>query len=1016
MLTSWTRVLQVFELSCPQQIGPIGNNALHKVIVDYVEEEIKGAENAEVRAMMSNMSCGRTDGGKQREPNIVRFDNSIVAADLEDLVTTPDYAHDDDNANACPPATTSNPVTAQPAEVFLHSVCDEGSKSTIKLFNLRDTGPDMLLRVLVDPGRELQHVVYTGFTCRAAKWSPRDVFYAFNGRVGEPIVSEGGDSLRPLFACDLVRLRGVVEDDELEGKEETTPTAPQDPELKHWKFRGDQRGVKQFLDGMGETELVDPDTAPDVSEMPSDARKYNTAPEYQTRTYGRSRRPAVMEPISDEEDVEPSSTEDTEDEDEGDAGSNASSDDSGASQNSMLMMLRNYGPQPATTGEESLVATNAREETPSVSTPRADTSTLGSVLGPSNFQTVSFGGSAAAKVLRHVESSYAKVDKNGLTGNAKLQAEWEHAVPMPSPRKPKNKHGIARRPPTQFEDLSPQPTSNSSAAMSLSTGPDVRAASLAPTPTSSFGAVVPTLEMPAECPGAEPEQQPWANRTVSSAVVTGDLVDVSTSRSRAGNGQVRPPPGFEESFGKPHATVPKSRPTVKSVPSKGDDSHLDDLIGLDFAEPEIKTSRQTSGNYQPATPTFPLFADLCNQQTPAKVAPPDDDDAIVERLQDTSSRKRPLRNTMRQKAGKKKKSGKGKKTASAKPKTELPLPSPPPPPKPKKVEESSSTEAGQHGNEAAESSETNDSQPPTRTTKETEIEKLLAQVEHLHGLPDVELQVSFGMLMVRSKDESFRSGNFNASKLQSRLQAQQNAGELLTDFFERLTASDTDAAYLFDLLPGEALEPKVEYEIGIRLLLGEERTIKFDQNDRDTVKVFAPEQTAVTLFMHYPIRVHDARSRVIKSERATDVDPVHLTQFLSSIHSLDNPPNFKALVPRTAFSVNYVHVNRIFTKEIVPGVQLRVVETQDLHLAPVSDSENFNLLATSTSRAAMVDTHRQWYECSLHLAPVGGVMGEVLQSLIDRMVAEMDGVGFCNRGPYWMTEKEVEDVRKAKFW
>lgn len=175
--------------------------------------------------------------------------------------------------------------------ILLHSVSEEMHTSTLKLFNWRDTGTGLLERTLVSPDRAAREAVYRGFTCRAAKWDPLQGCYTFNGRSGASIDEPG-----ELPPCIFFQLIGQLQ------PADGTDKAIQDQglaDVQQLKFVGGAPRVDQFLDGMYKTELVDPEAARDPSEVPTDAQKYNATPHYQTRQYGRSRRPATMEPAFD---------------------------------------------------------------------------------------------------------------------------------------------------------------------------------------------------------------------------------------------------------------------------------------------------------------------------------------------------------------------------------------------------------------------------------------------------------------------------------------------------------------------------------------------------------------------------------------------------------------------------------------------------------------------------------------------------------------------------------------------
>lgn len=948
-------------------------------------------------------------------------------ADLRPATTDDDEVVDEELETAVDDGLAPVTVDSFQAQAgFLHSISAE-CNSTLKLFNLRDTGAGMLERTLVHPGHKLQDAVYRGFTCRAARWDPGLQFYAFNGRSGEPIEVLETDDSAALPECTFTPLRGDVR---AAGDDETPDQGVGVPRARQWEFAGFTPTMNQFLDGMGKIdELVDPETARDPSELPSDARKYNEAPEHQVISVAKLRRPAPVEQNSDE-DEQSSSDDDSSSYTDRDAGEKAG--------HHILNKLGQHAVQTPQYSINVAPTANADESDASATTPKANMTSFGGSIGTTIPQTGHCTGSANTVPLSDYDRSYAKVDKNGLTGHAVLQAQWEHSNPVSSPKK-LNKHGVSKRAQTQIRDLPSQPTSSSSTAMSLSTGPDVPNRQDV-SPASSFSMLPPIAPLESSGYNAEfmpdtrwaSKPKPWAHNQHHSTSVTANIVDVSVPQSRTSTNLMHPPPGLDLSssklYGPPTGSSLRDRqvdengsvplqPSASAQPSSGEtmDRGSNKLVDLEWDEPIPTVSNaELMWNALALQPTVKSpdrkpHRQLAVGNRPIALLA---EDAIVERLQDQTNQDRPLRNTMRQKAGKTKKKGKSN-AGTPKPKAQLPKLTTPPPSKASKAIASTSKEAGSDGDPPRQQ---DFGDPSGVNLEESHIEKLLRQVESLHGRQDVKLEVAFGTLVVRPQDSDMCRENWSAAKLEERLQQEETKGDLRTDFFERLTTSATDARFMFDLLPFEKLPPHVEYEMTVRLLQGETRTIKFDQHDPASFAIFCPEQVAVALFMHYPIRVHDARSRVIKHELALDVDSEKVATFVSSISSLDDAPSFIAFVPTQAFNVEQVHVKSVFAKQVVPGVQLKVEEVQDLRLDPVANDRNYNFKATSAGRENMVDNHRLWYGCSLHLTPLGGVQGGVLQRLVDQMVAAIDGVGFHNKGPYVKTEIEEEPEVQVKFW
>lgn len=268
---------------------------------------------------------------------------------------------------------------------LMHSVSEDCDESKLKLFNLRDTGTGMLERSLVHPGLRAQEAVYRGFTCRAARWGPEQGCYVFNGRSGHPIEGAETDwSLEMMPPCSFVSLCGLVQqtDGVVQSSRDVEP-----PRVQTWNFVGEVPRVDQFLDHMGRIELVDPETAMDPSEVPSDAKKYNAEPETRLPP-GRTRRVAPVQALSETESDKSESEESSDDD-----------DDDGIGQDDVLNKLRNTSvAQPAASAANHVPAGRAPPGL-AVSASTANGTGLGSSAGQSHTQPQHAAAPAAGAAL-----------------------------------------------------------------------------------------------------------------------------------------------------------------------------------------------------------------------------------------------------------------------------------------------------------------------------------------------------------------------------------------------------------------------------------------------------------------------------------------------------------------------------------------------------------------------------------------------------------------------------------------
>lgn len=139
------------------------------------------------------------------------------------------------------------------------------------------------------------------------------------------------------------------------------------------------------------------------------------------------------------------------------------------------------------------------------------------------------------------------------------------------------------------------------------------------------------------------------------------------------------------------------------------------------------------------------------------------------------------------------------------------------------------------------------------------------------------------------------------------------------------------------------------------------------------------------------------------------------TSFISSLTTLDMPPGFTAIVPINHFSVERIFAKRRFYRSLhnKGGAQLVCTEVQELFLRSLNEP-NANLEATCSSREEMIAQHRLWWE-----AHVDGLSDPAeICEVAEKMVSQMDGIGYSNRGSWEHEPEQPEDSAPAEtpFW
>lgn len=282
------------------------------------------------------------------------------------------------------------------------------------------------------------------------------------------------------------------------------------------------------------------------------------------------------------------------------------------------------------------------------------------------------------------------------------------------------------------------------------------------------------------------------------------------------------------------------------------------------------------------------------------------------------------------------------------------------------------------------------------------LEKLFNEVisENEVGLMRIEIQ--FGLILVKHvNDKTYLDGVRDAAKMESKLnQARSN---LQTDLLPRLTTSELDAAHLLGLTGSHDISVQIEYDIYIKTTRGETRVVRFEETDPMNFTVLRTDNIRAKMFMHNPIHVWDAQAVITKLEPDDEMRGA-VAEFVKSIQSKDEAPSFDANVPANTFSVQSVHVKRIFTQQ-TGDVEARLAEVQDLWTSS-ANSNSYNFEAIATPEHLMTENQRLWWEYSLQADSVEMGTATRLQSMAGDIVSRIDGVGYENTGPFVAAEIE----------
>ncbi len=895
----------------------------------------------------------------------------------------PELSFDVDDATSndpCAPSVSSTNSALIPPSV-IHIISHQGSGNlTVKVFRLIELPTGSLERALTALDLPTIRAVKYARSIRAVRWDTAKRDYVFNARLGEAI-----DASR----VPILELLRTARFDSIEDQRaQASPTTHDDANnVQHFRFIGQVPTVQQFLAGMGETALVDPNEPP---QMPEDSERFLARPEYgPSSTAGRARVPRArsqsVTSTSDEDDDKDDEDDDDDDSTvtpinvfanlltatappnrraELDHGADSNGDNHPTTEHPITFAGLLQRPGNANIGQEQTSSPSTTSEQVSgitIPTRPVDRSTPPTSDGLQG-QTAQDSNTIPAHTR-----SYAAVDKMGLTVVASLQAEWENENNAQQTKEP-SRSGIRLRLALQNSAAHPQLQTGSDSGTQSGNMPAPHNDQLDRSSASRLNSEQGTS------PGSRYRRASrsglWATTPPPVWVSEGQLVDAETPAQATAHAAT-PPPGYLHNI---------------------QEELINDADAADV-------------------PTVDVTADHGGP--------------IVERLQPPLEPVR-LFNTMRQQKAKK---GSGSSStrqpkASGSNRVVLPMPEPPPAPRPNKTKSSSGDEPTSHRSltttaiDAAHNTHTTGGTSETTTNlaattasaKATTINKtfestgsldnqlniFVRQLASSQDLSGAQVKVQFGTILLRHpKDDNFLKGANEATWVEQKLR---EAGDAIrTEFLPRLTTSMDDAQHLLTSIPGSDITAQVCYEIHFKTSNGKVRVVRIDQTHRE-FQIVATDAKLGTAYIHYPIHVWDAE--VVVHKPTTDDTLIELCgKLVASMQTIGIAPSFQAFVQPGSPSVHKVYAKRIFSKTTTKRAIAMVTEVQDLSVQAISMG-GYNLQAVALPTQEMVKVQRLWWQCSLTLDDVTPASAGILQEEVDGIISRIDGVGFGNVGPW----------------
>ena len=928
----------VFLLVCGNHVGSALNERLGHIIRDYVASDTTNVKR-----------FAECDVG---DP----FDDYDVQ--LEEEVSLP-------------------PFELTSSDIHLVNFAGINALGRAKAFRVRELPPALWSRA-----RGRHENLADAISFRRVRWDQKSDQHVLDASVGHEL-QELTDEER----SDLGTLLDVLAFKDFTAKVKILKPHDPKPGFKHFKFVNGDPTVRQWLEGTGETRQVDPSDAP---EMLGDAQKFASGPPLQLNPLGRARRPLGMtlsELREPEMTVQPDRSEAQINNSFAalmNSGADGDSDtESNESSTNDASIIENIEPVDVVELVKAASDLAAIEDRAQSNAQSATGDKVDSVLAPisAGFNKAGVASAAESRPLHVGESfpsydkSYANVDGVGLCGDAVKQVNWENENPAELTTRRYNSR------PQTYEALAESRAA--SVAMSMSVGREIH-----PKPVTSM---TPMSYAATRLGGDEP----WANNIVPPVVPVPTGTLISTAESVQGDGRSKAPK-FPPGLFPPLGSSGTQQMTTANNPAVQMDS----------------VRVRGHSNVKTTQPSPELEEELVIQLD-------DDEDHVVERLQPQQESDSRLYQTMRQQAPKNKHSKKGTKASNNKTApsraARLELPSPPPPPRPQRA-----TNELQKQKPDAKSVDFIEPAQLYRHRLQQAIANL--QGSSTFGAEKADVVIQFGLALMTDAEDLAVNKALRYAEMQEQLDGLPTHCRR-TSFVTALGRKDKDGVYLLRLpttligsnSPYDGSSRLVEawtdgeehgiidkklYEITIVEPGGHSWLLIFGQENAKDVQITSTDMNQQSVFLHYPLRVWDARVRLLPAAtNGPEPDSILKRNIMTFLKTFDTPenarsqsrPEFEGTIPNSAFRVTSVLAKRVLTRRTLSSGTWKVTQIWDLHV----HMQRQNFAALAKPEQIMEHEGRLWWEAALQYD--GGHDDSEMEDLattMDQIMERLDPVGF----------------------
>jgi hypothetical protein len=881
------------------------------------------------------------------------------------------------------------PLQPPGASLDIHLVNFDGINplGRAKAFHVHELPPTLRCRA-----RNRHMNLANAITFRRVRWDQSSEQHVFDASVGHAL-----QELNTEEEADLATLLDVLAFTDFTAKVKIPKSLEPQPGFKYFEFVDEEPAVRQWLEGTGRTRQVDPRDEP---EMSGDARRFASGPSHHFNVLGRVRKPLglilteseepemIVEPEEVEEQINNSFAALLKSGADGDSDTESSettTDEASIVENNKPA---NIVELVGTASDFTIVEHRARPKVQSATDNKTDT-----VLAPTSSDgkrtrvTIPSGSGAfhLDESFPTYDKSYANVDGVGLCGDAVNQVNWEN----------ENVAGLSTRQ-TNARSQTYEALASSRAAsvsMSMSAGRDLHLKPITP------------MSYADTCLGGS---EPWARNVVAPivSVPTGTLIDADGSIHGDGRSKVpKFPPGLFPPLGSnENQQIRKTNsPNARKTHVGTRECELLDYPRM--TQPEDVQQTLTGELMRPDA--------RCEEELLMQFE--DDDFHVHERISSQRESMPRLFRTMEQQASKnkhqkkKKKHNAGSTRATPQRPSRLELPSPPPLPRPQREEP---------GRQRPEVKKAHPIEPAKlfQDRLQQAIGGLLMSVSVKAGMI-----IQFGLALMTDAGNLVLNKALRCAELQDKLD-RLPVQHRHASFLAALVRKNKDAVHLLrlpTLLPGSdspydgssqlaiawadngtyGINDKRLYEIEIVAPGGHTWTLEFDQNYPKDVHITLAGPHQQSVYVHYPLRVWDARVRLVSPTDGPEPDSILKRNILAFLDTFDTAmdargeqrPGFEAMIPNSAFRVASALAKRVLTRRTLASGTWKVTQVWDLHV----QAQYQSVMALAKAANIMEQEGRLWWEAALHCDDGKG-LGELeeLATSMNQIMELLDPVGF----------------------